>query len=244
MSDWILQWADEFDDDGLPDPRRWSYDAGGHGWGNSELQHYTRERAENARVEGGRLIIEARKETWEDSAFTSARLVSKGEGDWTYGRIEVRAKLPAGRGTWPAIWMLPSTPDRRWPDDGEIDIMEHVGHDPGIVHASIHTTAYNHVRSTQKTATIAVPDAQDAFHVYSVEWTRLRVTCLIDDFAYFSYDRAPDATKDEWPFDHDFHLVLNVAVGGSWGDTEGIDETAFPARLEIDYVRVLQRPKP
>src|SRR5215470_9572219 len=122
---WQLVWADEFDYDGLPDPKKWSYDVGGHGWGNKELQYYTEGRKENARVENGLLIIEARRDSWEGHEYTSVRLVTKGKGDWTYGRIEVKAKLPSGRGTWPAIWMLPTASDYGgWPSSGEIDIME------------------------------------------------------------------------------------------------------------------------
>jgi len=155
-----LVWSDEFDTPGAPDPSRWSYDVGGGGWGNHELEFYTRDRRENARVEDGHLIIEARPERWEKRNYTSARLVTKGKGDWTHARIEVRARLPKGRGSWPAIWLLATTQGRlRWPDDGEVDIMEHVGFDPGIVHGSIHTRRYNHIIGTQKTATIAVPDA-------------------------------------------------------------------------------------
>ena len=164
---WRLVWSDEFDTAGLPDPAKWYYDTGGHGWGNNELQFYTERRLENARVEGGRLIVEARRERWQERDYTSVRLNTR--AGWTYGRIEVRAKLPSGRGTWPAIWMLPvdwTYGNRGWPDNGEIDIMEHVGFDPDVIHASIHTQAYNHVAGTQKTAKIGVPGARDSFHVF------------------------------------------------------------------------------
>lgn len=233
-----LVWADEFDRDGLPDPARWGYDVGGHGWGNQELQFYTGARRENARVEGGRLIIEARREDWQGARFTSARLVSKGLGDWTYGRIDVRARLPMGRGSWPAIWMLPTTIERmRWPDDGEIDIMEHVGFDPGVVHGSVHTTRYHHSIGTQKTGRVLVPDAGTTFHDYAIEWTPARITWLLDGREYFRFDKGPGG-RDVWPFDAPFHLVLNVAVGGSWGGQQGVDESALPYRMEIEYVRV------
>jgi len=148
---WRVVWSDEFEYVGLPDPAKWGYDVGGHGWGNKELQFYTERRKENARVENGRLIIEARRDAAENHRYTSARLVSKGKGDWTYGRFEVRAKLPSGRGTWPAIWMLPSLKsygESDWPDNGEIDVMEHVGFDPDVIHASAHTRAYYHSIST------------------------------------------------------------------------------------------------
>ncbi|TDD72638.1 glycoside hydrolase family 16 protein [Jiangella aurantiaca] len=231
-------WSDEFDQDGLPDPSRWSYAEGGHGWGNDELQFYTESRLDNARVEDGRLVIEAHREDWHGRPFTSARLVSRGKGDWRYGRIEVVARLPQGRGTWPAIWMLSSNADRRWPRDGEIDIMEHVGHDPGVIHASIHTAAYNHVAKTQRTATTSVPDAQQTFHTYRLDWDHETISCSVDDRTYFSYARDPGAGVAEWPFDSEFHLILNLAVGGFWGGEQGVDEAAFPARMEVDSVRV------
>jgi beta-glucanase (GH16 family) len=238
---WELVWADEFDRDGLPDPARWSHDVGGHGWGNQELQFYTRGRLENARVEDGRLVIEARREEWEGRRFTSARLVSKGKGDWTYGRIDVRAKLPSGRGAWPAIWMLPTTTEpMRWPDDGEIDIMEYVGFDPGVVHGSVHTKRYHHSIGTQRTGMIAVPDASDAFHDYAIEWTPDRIRWFVDGREYFSFAREAGG-RDVWPFDDPFHLVLNVAVGGTWGGQKGVDASTLPYRFEIAHVRVWQR---
>ena len=233
-------WADEFDVDGLPSPKRWDYDVGGSGWGNQELQFYTRRRAENARVENGVLIIEARREPWEDRRFTSARLASKRKGDWTYGRIEAKARIPKGSGSWPAIWMLATTiGPMKWPDDGEIDIMEHVGWDPGVIHGSAHTKRYHHSIHTEKTGTTQVPDASDAFHVYAVEWDAARIRWFVDDREYFSFAKESGG-KDVWPFDAPFHLVLNVAVGGTWGGEKGIDEDAFPVRMEVDYVRVYQ----
>ena len=237
-----LVWHDEFDRDGLPDPSKWSYDVGAGGWGNQEPQFYTERRLENARVEAGHLVIEARRESWQGAPYTSARLVTRGKGDWTYGRVEARARLPRGRGSWPAIWMLPTTPrPLMWPDDGEIDIMYHVGFDQGAVHASVHTKAYHHSIGTQKTAKTAVPAAAEAFHVYAVEWDAARVRVLVDDREYFRYDKPAGAGKSEWPFDAPFHLLLNLAVGGSWGGQKGIDEASLPYRMVVDYVRVYQR---
>lgn len=236
-----LVWSDEFDRDGAPDPARWTYDVGGHGWGNAELQFYTDDRRENARVEAGHLVIEARREAWQGRAYTSARLVSKGRGDWTYGRIEVRARVPAGRGSWPAIWTLGSTTPLRWPDDGEIDIMEHVGFDPGVVHASVHTRQYNHVDGTQRTARTPVPDATSGFHVYVTEWTADRIETSVDGRVFFSFTREPQGGRAAWPFDAPQHLLLNVAVGGHWGGQHGVDDAALPYRFLIDYVRVYQR---
>jgi beta-glucanase (GH16 family) len=225
-----LVWSDEFDREGLPDVAKWSYDVGGSGWGNNELQYYTHDRPENARIEKGILHIEARKESWEGKPYTSARLVTKGKGDWQYGKVEVRAKLPKGRGTWPAIWMLASTTPLRWPDDGEIDIMEQVGFDPGIIHGTIHCKKYNHIIGTQKAATR---------HVYSFEWTRDKMTWAIDGKEYYTLPRL-EGGYEAWPFDNQMHLLLNLAVGGNWGGQKGVDETIWPQSLEVDYVRVYQ----
>jgi beta-glucanase (GH16 family) len=240
---WQLVWSDEFDYNGLPDPAKWGYDIGGHGWGNKELQFYTKDRKENARVQDGHLIIEAKREDWEGRQYTSARLVSKGKGDWLYGRIEVSAKLPSGRGTWPAIWMLSTGWEYgRWPSSGEIDIMEHVGFDPDVVHASVHTKAYNHNINTHKTATTRVPNARTGFNVYAIEWDAQEIRAYVNQQHYFTFKNErltnPAADFKQWPFDKAFHLLLNIAVGGTWGGQKGVDETIWPQRMEIDYVRV------
>ena len=242
---WRLVWSDEFNYTGLPDPQKWDYDVGGHGWGNQELQFYTARRKENARVENGRLVIEARQERWQGSDYTSARLVSRGKADWTYGRFEVRAKLPSGRGTWPAVWMLPTGQSYGgWPNSGEIDIMEHVGFEPDVVHASVHTSAYNHKINTQKTAPLNVANARTQFNVYAVEWTPEEIRGFVNDRHYFTFrnERLTNASADyrQWPFDKPFHLLLNLAVGGTWGGQKGVDPAIWPQRLEIDYVRVYQ----
>jgi len=234
-----LVWSDEFNTPGLPDASRWNYDTGGRGWGNNELQYYTLARKENARVENGHLIIEARKENWQNRNYTSARLVTKGKGDWQYGKIEVRAKLPKGLGTWPAIWMLGSTTPLKWPDDGEIDIMEHVGYDPGQVHASVHCKKYNHVIGTQKTAITSIPDFADKFHVYEAEYTKDSVIIGVDGKPYFRFANE-HSSYEAWPFDNKMHLLLNVAVGGNWGGAKGVDDKIWPVRMEVDYVRVYQ----
>ncbi len=243
---WRLVWADEFDYNGLPDPAKWGYDVGGHGWGNKELQYYTERRKENARVEKGLLIIEARRDSWEGHQYTSARLVSKGKGDWAYGRFEVKAKLPSGRGTWPAIWMLPTGWEYgSWPSSGEIDIMEHVGYEPDVVHASVHTKAYHHSIKTQKSARIDVPTARSGFNVYAVEWTPEEIRGYVNQQHYFTFKNErltnPAADYRQWPFDKPFHFLLNIAVGGTWGGAEGVDERVWPQRMEVDYVRVYQR---
>lgn len=245
LMEYILVWSDEFETAGLPDSTRWSYDAGDGcpglcGWGNNELQYYTVQRMENARVEDGRLIIEARREPFRGRNYTSARLVTKGKGDWRYGRMEVRAKLPSGRGTWPAIWMLPTAGAYGgWPASGEIDIMEHVGFVPDSIYGTVHTEAYNHVRGTHRSGAIAVADCESEFHLYAIEWSEEKIDFLIDDWRYFTF-RREGSSFEAWPFDRRFHLLLNIAVGGNWGGQEGVDETIWPQRMEIDYVRVYQ----
>ena len=240
-----LVWSDEFDSAGLPDSTRWAYDLGDGcpdvcGWGNHELQYYTARRAENARVENGRLIIEARREAMGSKAYTSARMVSRFKGDWRYGKISVRARLPKGRGVWPAIWMLPTDwIYGDWPSSGEIDIMEHVGFQPDSVFGTVHTQAFNHTIGTQVGRAHFLPDAARAFHEYSVEWTNAQITFLIDNQAYHTFaNRGTDYSA--WPFDQRFHLLLNLAVGGDWGGKMGVDDSIWPQRLEIDYVRVYQ----
>jgi beta-glucanase (GH16 family) len=239
VSKWKLVWSDDFSYSGLPDSAKWNYDVGGHGWGNNELQFYTKQRLENARVEKGYLIIEARKEPWQGKNYTSARLITKGKGDWQYGKIEVRARLPKGLGTWPAIWMLASTTPLRWPDDGEIDIMEHVGFNQGFIHGSVHCKKYYHVIGTQKTDTIYVKDCSEKFHVYAVEWNKDSVKVSVDENEYFKFANEHSG-YDAWPFDNKMHLLLNIAVGGNWGGQKGVDENIWPQKMEIDYVRVYQ----
>ncbi|WP_346235999.1 glycoside hydrolase family 16 protein [Niabella insulamsoli] len=233
-----LVWSDEFNYTGQPDRSKWNFDIGNNkGWGNNELQYYT-SKTKNARVEKGRLIIEARKEDTLGFQYTSAKLVTRGKESWTYGKIEVRAKLPSGTGSWPAIWMLAENM-KQWPDDGEIDIMEHVGYDRGWVHASVHCKNYNHVIGTQKTAKKKVDDASVAFHIYGLEWTKDSIIMSIDHQPYFSFANEKKGYKS-WPFDQNMYLILNVAVGGNWGGQKGVDNKIFPAKMEIDYVRVYQ----
>ena len=238
--DWTLVWSDEFDGSGLPDSSKWGYDVGGGGWGNGESQYYTESRTENARQEKGVLIIEARRESVGGRNYTSARLVTKNKGDWLYGRMEIRARLPEGRGTWPAIWMLPTVWEYGgWPDSGEIDIMEHVGYNPGVVHGTVHTKAYNHTIGTQQGAQVSVPDAMEAFHTYTIEWSPSQIDWYMDDNHYYTF-RNENAGSSKWPFDKRFHLILNIAIGGAWGGVQGIDDAIFPQRMEVDYVRVYQ----
>ena len=241
-------WADEFDAPGLPDPAKWSYDTAWNkqGWFNDEKQYYAANRPENARIEDGRLLITARREALSPASdyggqhYTSARLLTKGLAEWTYGFVEVRAKLACGRGVWPAIWMLGSDENAGWPALGEIDIMEHVGWDQGVVHGTIHTKAYNHVMRTQVGAETKVPDACTAFHTYQLDWSPERILIGVEGHAYMRFANDGAHNPATWPFAQPQYLILNVAVGG-WGGQQGIDDTAFPATMAIDYVRVWQR---
>ena len=252
---WKLVWSDEFDKPGLPDTAKWNYEEGY--LRNNERQFYTRARKENARVEDGMLVIEARKEQYKippvasrgkgkarstkgrDIAdYTSASLTTQGKTSWTYGRIEVRAKLPTGRGTWPAIWTLGDNIRQvGWPTCGEIDIMENVGFDPDTIHANIHTKSYNHVMGTNKGSRIKIPKPYQDFHVYAIEWRPERLDFFVDKTKYFTFQNEGTG-NDTWPFNKPHYLILNAAYGGSWGASKGTDDAILPQKYLIDYVRV------
>jgi beta-glucanase (GH16 family) len=243
-----LVWADEFDYSGLPDSTRWTYDVGDGcpricGWGNNELQYYTEKTLRNARVENGHLILEAHREPTGGKSYSSARLLTRGLQAWQYGRIEARVKVPAGRGTWPAMWMLPEKPTfGDWPNSGEIDIMEYVGYAPDSLFGTVHTGAYNHLNGTQKGVRLRWPDPlEDVFHVYAMEWSERKITLFCDGKAFFSFKKEKGADFRAWPFDQPFHLIFNLAVGGNWAGQFGVDETIWPKRMEVDYVRVFQK---
>jgi beta-glucanase (GH16 family) len=231
-----LVWSDEFTSGDAPNPDKWGYDIGAHGWGNDEVQHYTGSRT-NSFVRGGSLHIAARNEI---GRWTSARLKTRDKAVWTYGYFEIRAKLPEGVGTWPAIWMLPQTDTYGpWPNSGELDIMEHVGFDPGRIHTTAHTAAFNHRINTQKTTSAPVEDVAARFHVYAIAWNPSHIQWYIDGEPFFRFENT-GKTTEEWPFDKPFYLVLNVAIGGSWGGQRGIDPALQEAIMEVDYVRVYQ----
>lgn len=240
-----LVWSDEFDYEGAPDETKWNYDTGGSGWGNNELQYYTE--GDNVTVQDGQMVIEARLEDKGTKNYTSTRIVSRGKGDWLYGKIEVCAKLPTGLGTWPAIWMLPTDwVYGDWPASGEIDIMEHVGYDQDVIHASVHTKSYYHSIGTQKTATVKQSGVSDEFHVYTLEWLPDKIIISMDGNEYFTFEPTKyklNPTYTEWPFDERMHLLINFAVGGDWGGVRGVDESVFPQQFIIDYVRVYQSPE-
>jgi beta-glucanase (GH16 family) len=221
--------------DGAPDPELWTHRNASKNWRNNEQQQYT-DSLENSRVEDGVLIIEARK---TDVGYTSARLRTQFHQNWTYGRIEVMAKIPQGKGNWSAIWMLPKnafTYGTGWPHSGEIDIMENVGFDQNNIHSTIHTGKYNHTQGTQITNSVMIPDADTAFHLYAVDWYPDRLEFFIDDEMVFLFENEGEGWIS-WPYDIPFYLLLNVAVGGDWGGAHGIDDSSFPWKMEVDYVR-------
>ncbi len=236
---YTLVWNDEFDGQYI-NPNKWSWEVNGDGGGNNELQYYTA-LPTNSYIENGRLIIKAIHENYQNREYTSARLRTKDKGDWLYGRIEVSAKVPTGVGTWPAIWMLPTDwAYGGWPASGEIDIMEHVGYDPNVIHGSIHTKAYNHTIGTQKSKQLNIPTATTQFHVYAIEWFADHIDFFIDNYKYFTFNNE-NKGWEYWPFDKRFHLILNLAVGGNWGGVQGVDVNAFPAKMEVDYVRAYKK---
>jgi beta-glucanase (GH16 family) len=225
-------WADDFDgpEGTPPSPRYWSAELGGGGWGDEQLQVYTGDRA-NAALDGdGNLAIVARR---EPSRITSARLVTKGRVAARHGRIEARIKVPAGSGVWAAFWLLgDDIDDVGWPACGEIDVMEHVGSEPRTVHGTLHGPGYAGVGRGLGASFDAGVDLSEDFHVYAVDWTAERITWSLDGARYHSLARAD---VPEWVFDHDFHLLLNVAIGGSWPGN-ALDERSLPATMLVDYV--------
>ena len=229
-------WADEFDVPGKPSATRWQYEEGNGGWGNNELQYYTK--GDNVNIADGVLTIEARKEDKSGSAYTSSRIITRGLGDFLYGRFEAKMKLPAGRGTWPAFWMLPTDFSYGvWPKSGEIDIMEHVGYDPGKVHCTVHTEKNNFSNGTQVGSEKYVADYNTQFHVYRVDWTPFAVRGYVDGEKIFEYTNK-NTGYSGWPFNKRFFLLLNLAVGGNWGGAQGVDDAIFPCKMDVDYVRV------
>jgi beta-glucanase (GH16 family) len=231
-----LVWADEFNYSGLPDTAKWGYEEGLVR--NKEAQYYTRARLKNAHVENGNLTISACKEEFEGAHYTSASLITKGLYEFTYGRIEVRAKLPEGKGTWPAIWTLGANMSRvGWPTCGEIDIMEFVGFEPNKVFANVHTKDYNHTRGNGRGGQITAENPYADFHIYAVEWYTDRLDFYFDDKKYYTCPRKGEGIG-EWPFIEPQYLLINLAIGGTWGGRNGIDDAIFPVDYQIDYVRI------
>ena len=236
-----LVWSDEFDTPGLPDESKWGYDTSRNstGWYNSELQYYAAERLENARVENGQLIITARKESLNKAAdyggqlYSSSRLLTRDKAAWTYGFFEVRAMLPCGMGTWPAIWTLGT--GGAWPDDGELDIMEQVGKDPARIFGTTHSKLSGGVGIG---GAMQLPDACSAFHNYQMTWTADHVLFGIDNVNYFEFKKVKTDTYAAWPFDKPQYLILNLAIGGALGGP--VDDNIFPVQMKIEHVRVYQ----
>lgn len=237
---WTLVWSDEFEGEGLPNPANWAYDVGDWGWGNREPQEYTAEDTRNARVENGQLVIEARKDA--HGHWTSARLTTRGRRSFLYGRIEFRAKAPAGDGAWAAGWLLGDAyrDEISWPYCGEIDVLEAVGREiddttgDGLNHGSCHTRAYYFKQGNHISNTLPVEGMADGFHDYVCEWTPTSVKMFVDGTHYYTYDKTANAL--EWPFAEPQNLILNLAMGGGMGGP--IDPALISQELRVEYVRV------
>jgi hypothetical protein len=232
-------WKDEFSGTAI-DNTIWSYDIGSGGWGNNELQYYTNS-PNNSFISNGNLVIQARKESYQGSGYTSARLLTKGKQSFTFGRVDIRAVLPKGQGIWPALWMLGTKIDQTgWPNCGEIDIMEIIGSLPAEVHGTIHFGPQGATQSTQLTGTYTLPsgDFSEKYHVFSLIWSMDNIQILVDDIPYFQ------ATKTQvgaiYPFNEPFFVIFNIAVGGNWpGNPDAT--TVFPQQMLVDYIRVFQK---
>lgn len=240
-------WGDEFDgpEGSAPDPKKWGYE---HGFvRNKEPQFYTLDRRENAKIEKGSLVITGRLENFSEGGkpakYTSASVVSEGKFAFKYGRVEIRAKLPKGTGNWPALWMMGE--ERKsvgWPRCGEIDIMEHLGREDGTVYATLHTPKPDGTGHTSQGGSLKKQTTTTDFHVYGMDWAPDKVTLTFDGKKVFEHTKdGPNPKQLKWVFDKPYYLLMNLAFGGDWAGTKGIDDKAFPARFEIDYVRVFQR---
>jgi beta-glucanase (GH16 family) len=245
-----LLWSDEFNGTSL-DTSKWTFDTSRNkvGWYNGELQYYAAERPENLRLENGHLVIELRKDPkqlsklpdWGKQNYSSAKIVTKDKVAFNAGFVEVSAKLPCARGTWPAIWMLPQG-EVRWPDGGEIDILEQVGSQPNVAHATLHTALFNHTLRNGRGAETPVLTACSSFHRYQLAWTVDSITMGVDGHGYMRVRNDQPGGRGAWPFDSPFYLILNLAMGGEWAAAKGIDDAALPQRMEVDYVRVWEMP--
>ena len=243
-NEWTLTWSDEFEGYKV-DTSKWTFDIGNWGWGNNELQYYAENRAENARIENGQLIIEARKNDMGQK-WTSARLTTRGKISFLYGKIELRAKVPREKGNWAAGWTLGDDymDELSWPYCGEIDILESVGYEvndetgDGIAHATVHTPAYYFKINNQISSTREVKNIAGDFHTYAVEWTPSEIRGFVNDEHYYTYDK--NANEKEWPFNKPQNIILNLAMGGGWGGAQGMDSSVNSQKFIIDYVRVFE----
>src|SRR5467141_684785 len=246
LEGYTLVWSDEFNgkDGSLPDSSKWTYDIGGSGWGNHELEYYTN-RAGNARIEDGKLIMTARREAYtgpdgKKFNYTSARLKTQGLFSQAYGRFEARIKTPAGQGMWPAFWTLGNDISSvGWPKCGEVDIMENIGKEPGTVHGSLHGPS-TIGQTSDATAPFSLPAGQkfaDDFHLYAAEWEPGTIRFYVDSTLYATFNSSQWPAGGTWVFDHPFFIILNVAVGGSWPGSPD-NSTVFPQQMLVDYLRV------
>ena len=249
-SNWEMLWSDEFDGEDL-DLSKWNKLSWRPGWVNNELQAYT-ERDTNIFLESGFLVLQGLIDPGfsgtdyngndYNADYTSGRVNTDGKFSTTYGRFDIRAKLPKGKGSWPAIWMLgESINSIGWPDCGEIDIMEHVGYDEGMIHGSIHTEEYNHMYNTQRSGSKYIENVTSTFHVYSLEWSPFYLRYLIDDEPFFFVYNDSKGDNSKWPFDDPHYIILNLAIGGDWGGVQGISTSEFPMQMMVDYVRVFKQ---
>ncbi len=238
LAGWNSVWNDEFDGTEL-DRSNWTFDIGGNGWGNAEWEAYT-DKPENVRVEDGMLVITAIEDPSLPAGrpYSSARIKTQGLHSWQYGRIEARIKLPYGQGIWPAFWMLGDN-NKGWPTSGEIDILEHVGKEPNTIHATVHAPGYSGGSGVTTSFEVPANTLKDDFHVYAIEWQENEIRWFFDDQEYFKL--TPADVPDEWIFDHEFFIIMNLAVGGRWPGYPD-DTTIFPQQMLVDYVRVYQRP--
>ncbi len=234
-----LVWSEEFNYTGLPDTTKWTYEKGFVR--NREPQFYTWDRKENARVQDGSLIITVIKEDYHGAKYTSASITTNRKYSFTHGRIEVRAKLPKGRGVWPAIWMLGQNKDQvKWPACGEIDIMEYVGHKPNTIEANVHTRDYNHTKGNGRGGRLTFEKPYEDFHIYAVEWYPDRMDFYFDDKMFFSCKNKGEGIG-EWPFSAPQYLILNLALKNKWPPGQpGLDDSVFPQEFRVDYVRVYE----
>lgn len=235
---WVCTWADEFNGDQI-DETKWNFEVNDYGGGNNELQYYTKE---NAQIVNGKLVITAKKEDYKTRDYTSSRLTTKYKGDFLYGRFIISAKMPSGAGTWPAIWMMPTMNSYGgWPNSGEIDIMEYVGRQPNNVLSTIHTEKFNHKIGTQIGYNVNVNNAETEFHKYEIIWSPGEISTYVDDVKFATFGYSAEFNQDvpyykAFPFDQQFFLILNLAIGGGLGGQ--VNNSIFPTAFEIDYVRV------
>ncbi len=238
---WTLVWSDEFDGPEI-NPDYWTHETGGHGWGNAESQYYS-DTADNSFIEDGHLVIQALEQNVGGKLYTSARLMTKDKVTTQHGRVEARIQIPRGQGIWPAFWMLGETfPEIRWPQSGEIDIMENIGREPHIVHGTVHGPGYSGANGVGASYRLPIDQAfADNFHVFAIEWEPEEIRWYVDDVLFNTI--TPNKVPGEWVYDQPFFLLLNVAVGGQWPGYPD-DTTTFPQRMTVDYVRIYEQNTP